>query len=343
MHKTATTAYDAAGNMIAGPAGNATPILMRRDSDNTGTFDQTSYYLTDANHNVTALVDASGTVIERYSYSPYGQATIYHGDFSTPAYNLPSYGNNFLFQGQFLDPETGNFYDRERYDDPNLGTFLSRDPSGYGGGANVEGFESESPIDRTDAAGLDPQGGAPIERKNLVQWTVDYFLSVSSQGLASANYNTPIAPGSATGSANSYSWESGNQLGYWAGVAAGPGLIGNWISSKTGPGNFNDGVDANAQGVLNVTDGALFYLFEDSREKINFWADKSGNGGVARAAGTRDLPSKAQMQRAYSEAELLRLRERLFQLPPPPDNWGAALLRAQNPGNQRGNCSVLTL
>jgi YD repeat-containing protein len=35
------------------------------------------YYLTDANHNVTAVLNASGVVQERYVYDAYGQATIY--------------------------------------------------------------------------------------------------------------------------------------------------------------------------------------------------------------------------------------------------------------------------
>jgi hypothetical protein len=34
------------------------------------------YAVQDANFNVTSLTSASGTVNERYSYSPYGQRTI---------------------------------------------------------------------------------------------------------------------------------------------------------------------------------------------------------------------------------------------------------------------------
>src|SRR5205085_1564718 len=41
------------------------------------------YVQQDANWNVTALVDTSGTVQERYVYDPYGQATILAGNWST--------------------------------------------------------------------------------------------------------------------------------------------------------------------------------------------------------------------------------------------------------------------
>src|SRR5690606_27223504 len=33
------------------------------------------YYLQDANYNVTAVTDDAGAVVERYAYSPYGEAT----------------------------------------------------------------------------------------------------------------------------------------------------------------------------------------------------------------------------------------------------------------------------
>ena len=39
--------------------------------------DSTLYYCNDANFNVTALVDASAAVVERYLYDPYGKVTIY--------------------------------------------------------------------------------------------------------------------------------------------------------------------------------------------------------------------------------------------------------------------------
>ncbi len=60
-----------------------TPVLRWRDLDGDGDFDgsdETLYYTTDANHNVTALVDDSGTVIERYVYDAYGEVTVLEAD-----------------------------------------------------------------------------------------------------------------------------------------------------------------------------------------------------------------------------------------------------------------------
>lgn len=44
------------------------------------------------------------------------------------------------FQGQWDDPETGVFYNRHRYYDPAVGTYLSVDPVGLDGGDRPNGY-----------------------------------------------------------------------------------------------------------------------------------------------------------------------------------------------------------
>ena len=61
------------------------------------------YFLTDANYNVTALLNSSGAVIERYVYSAYGTATVYSPDYST-TYSASTVGNTILFAGMWFDP-----------------------------------------------------------------------------------------------------------------------------------------------------------------------------------------------------------------------------------------------
>nr|WP_228499037.1 hypothetical protein [Thermogemmata fonticola] len=51
-------------------------ILRDRDSDGDGTLDERLWVAQDANFNVTALVDDSGNVVERYIYDPFGQPTV---------------------------------------------------------------------------------------------------------------------------------------------------------------------------------------------------------------------------------------------------------------------------
>ena len=116
------------------------------DGDLADAGDNTLYYLTDANHNVTAVFDA-GTqqIAERYVYDPYGKATIYNPTWAVTR-ATSSVGNNILFAGYYFDWETQNFYARNRYYQPALGRWVSRDPEGYiDGMSRQESFPSRLP------------------------------------------------------------------------------------------------------------------------------------------------------------------------------------------------------
>ncbi len=52
-------------------------ILRDRDTDANGSLDERLWVQQDANFNVTALVNGSGSVVERYAYDPFGAATFY--------------------------------------------------------------------------------------------------------------------------------------------------------------------------------------------------------------------------------------------------------------------------
>ena len=58
--------------------------VLRDENDDEDNLcdDETLYYLTDANFNVTALVDTSGNVVERYAYDPYGEVIVLDADWS---------------------------------------------------------------------------------------------------------------------------------------------------------------------------------------------------------------------------------------------------------------------
>ncbi|MGH7667260.1 MAG: RHS repeat-associated core domain-containing protein [Candidatus Dormibacteria bacterium] len=77
-----------------------------------------SYFLHDWQGNTTGLVSQSGALVASYTYDAYGNLTSSSGTATTP----------LLFQGQYLDSETGFYYLLSRYYDPTTAQFLSRDP-----------------------------------------------------------------------------------------------------------------------------------------------------------------------------------------------------------------------
>jgi len=112
------------------------------DSDVTTSGGDVQYYaLQDANFNVTAVVNASGTVLERYQYSPYGQVTFLDSSFAPRSSSL--IGNTHLYTGRELDPETGLQLNRHRYYATHLGRWTSRDPGGMAGGPIYGSFGPE--------------------------------------------------------------------------------------------------------------------------------------------------------------------------------------------------------
>jgi RHS repeat-associated protein len=62
---------------------------------------------------------------------------------------------NLGFQGQPFDPETGLYYFRNRYYDPELGRFISADPLGYVDGPSLYAFAGGDPVNGRDALGLE--------------------------------------------------------------------------------------------------------------------------------------------------------------------------------------------
>lgn len=72
------------------------------------------------------------------------------------------------FQGQYLDEETGIYYNRHRYYDEVGGKYLSQDPAGIRAGINLYEYANNSPINRVDPFGLAPK--APEIRNHIPEF-----------------------------------------------------------------------------------------------------------------------------------------------------------------------------
>jgi len=148
-----TSTTDPVRQYVWGARSNHRDELVLRDRDATGggTLDERLYCLMDY-FDPTAMVDTSGSVVERYAFTAFGLRTIMEADWTVRTSS--AYAVGFAFHGQFLDTETGYYDYGYRYYSPNLGRWLSRDPIAEQGGVNLYGFTRNSAINANDWLGL---------------------------------------------------------------------------------------------------------------------------------------------------------------------------------------------
>jgi RHS repeat-associated protein len=138
-------------------------VLRDRDTDANGTLDERLYAHQDANWNTTALVNSSGTVQERYTYTPFGQVTFRDSSGST----LSSSAKDWVFLHQGGERiAAGDYEFRNRVYSPSLGRWLSSDPLGFeAGDQNWYRAIGNSPGNSLDPSGLQTLG-PPITNPN---------------------------------------------------------------------------------------------------------------------------------------------------------------------------------
>jgi len=121
--------------------------------------DNGRYVLTDFRGSVIGATDANGSLI-----------TIGYNAWGTPSYTGDLEGLNVLWNGYYLDGETGNYYLRNRYYSPLERKFVTQDPRGinpdenwnnpfdaisqYRDGFGLQVYATGDPINNTDPWGL---------------------------------------------------------------------------------------------------------------------------------------------------------------------------------------------
>lgn len=149
--------------------------------------DDPLYVIQDANYNVVAMTDSNGVVDYQYAYYPYGEFQAVENGAGVSSGNRAALAYH---QGLWLDRETGNYYNRNRYYIVRLGRFGQRDPSGttlllvttaavngqpmspsscssseglYQDGLNVYEYLTSAPTVRLDPMGLCTKGATCYE------------------------------------------------------------------------------------------------------------------------------------------------------------------------------------
>jgi len=133
-------------------------VLWSLDTQAGGTpalQDPTKFWMTDINGSVVGVCNAQGFPMEWQRYDGYGKTDVLSSNGTPEAQS--ALGNRLGFQGRTAFPEFGLQYFRNRFYDPGLGRFISRDPLGLAAGMNMYAAFDDNPVFNTDPLGLDPE------------------------------------------------------------------------------------------------------------------------------------------------------------------------------------------
>jgi RHS repeat-associated protein len=157
-------------------------IERDRSTQNNGTMDERLYVQQDANFNVTALLNTSGSVVERYVYDPYGKPTFLNASWGTISGS--AYALVYLHQGGRYDTTSGLYNFRMRHYSPTLARWIQLDPLRYSGGdVNFYCYERNNALAMTDAYGLQDKPTIPDNYDKLdLEKQVDIYEKVDAAG-----------------------------------------------------------------------------------------------------------------------------------------------------------------
>ncbi|MFZ5643768.1 MAG: RHS repeat-associated core domain-containing protein [Bacillota bacterium] len=129
------------------------------------TAEDVYYYLFNGHGDVVQLTDEGGEIVKDYRYDPFGkeledQLPL---NFGKPTMSLwraeiEKLDNPFRYAGEYLDQETGFYYLRARYYDPEIQRFISEDSyaKSPGWGQHVYAYCGYDPVNLVDPSGHDP-------------------------------------------------------------------------------------------------------------------------------------------------------------------------------------------
>ncbi len=193
-------------------------VLRDRDTDANGSLDERLWVQQDANFNVTALVNGSGTVVERDGYDAFGVVTYMNASWSS--LGSSAYSMSYGFQGRPLDDVSGNVDNRGRWYRPTLGRPITNDPIRYAAGdVNLYRWERNAPVNRLDPSGLlDSVSASCIRNPGLCAGLPGFAARVG--------YTGQLASRPAGAAYAGYAGSSSCAGGISAGAASGGGLGG---------------------------------------------------------------------------------------------------------------------
>jgi RHS repeat-associated protein len=209
------------------------------------------YYHADGLGSIVALSNASGRVAQAYEYDAFGRLHDRMNAVKQP----------YTFTGREWDRETGLYYYRARYYDPEIGRFTSKDPIGINGGdVNFYAYVGNNPVNYSDPYGL----ASLVYDSNTGTLTL-YDIRGSQVGRYPAGNNTSVN--------SNGPWPAGRYdylyyIPHPESATNGPfGSNGNFVFDV--PGRSGMGVHSGRGGPQSPTNGCIRTTNEGTRDILN--------------------------------------------------------------------------
>lgn len=142
------------------------------------------YYSKDHLGSTNALTNDSGQVVESIGYDSFGNST-------------GSGYTRYTYTGREFDADTGLYYYRARWYDPQVGRFISEDPARFRGGLNWYAYVDNDPVNFRDPTGLGPilnlEGEPWLDDRNPEPIWPRYFIFGDGGIFSSATYKEFIS------------------------------------------------------------------------------------------------------------------------------------------------------
>ncbi len=119
--------------------------------------DKTYIYRKDVQGNIIAILDSTGDVVVEYTYDAWGNHVVTPTD---EAYTELSQLNPFRYRGYYYDTETGLYFLKTRYYDPEVGRFITIDDLSYLDPDTINGLNLYAYCGDNPVMAVDPNGNA---------------------------------------------------------------------------------------------------------------------------------------------------------------------------------------